>query len=573
LDKTQYGCLQVQVEVERNDRATPSPILSKIGLEYLPYPVVLSRVSPLIPSVEACSNATYSVNFANNYVNDMGVVLRVPLPRAEAGTITGYDEDLDLYPRLNPTFVSAEGGGKYTNTGINVHGQEIPADSIYWEIGVFNAGETRTYGFTLRVPCDTINGTKYLLHSTIAGMLADTYSSPEAEIMIYSQARPKIVKGASGTFNYAGKNYVYLAYNPVLTYAITASNPYGTETISRPVITDDLTDLANKFALTCGTGLSLAQRISAISDGGVLSGTTLLWNVANIGRNQSKSVSYKVDFSDCNEDGTTFTNTATLSGRNIASTSTSYTTQLLKLLSAGTQYFKTLLNGGTLYYGDMVTYQLRLNNVGPVRLEEVHFEDFLPPELELVSADIISNQGGGVNVSGNQLTFDFSGCVNSQYFATPTTSHCYGNSYAATATIKAKIKTPADACSITSISNTATYDVYSVSSTHYNDDASMSGTHIHGAGTKSFSAYPLKGNLSLSLYGPSTLQVKNKGSYSITVANGGRDTALNTMLTIAVPKLSVNGVEKYVSIINVEGGIVDYSDITSGKIYIHLAEL
>jgi uncharacterized repeat protein (TIGR01451 family) len=295
--------------------------------------------------------------------------------------------------------------------------------------------------------------------------------------------------------------------------------------------------------------------------------------LANIGRNQSKAVSYKVDFSDCNEDGTTFTNTAKFSGKNISPTSASYTIQLLKLLSAGVQYFKTLLNGGTVYYGDVITYQLHLNNVGPVRMEDIHFKDFLPPELELVSADIISSQGGNVHINGTTITFDFSGCINSQYFDTPNTSHCYGNPYAATATIKAKVKTPADACSISSISNTATYDVYKVSATHYNDDASMSGTHLSGAGTKSLSVYPLKGDLALSLYGPSSLQVKDKGSYSITVANKGKDTALNTMLTISVPKLSINGVEKYVSIINVEGGIVDYSDIVNGKIYIALAEI
>jgi hypothetical protein len=113
-------------------------------------------------------------------------------------------------------------------------------------------------------------------------MLADTYISPDAEISIFSQARPKITKGASGTFNYGGKNYVYLAYNPTLTYTITVSNPYGTELINQPVIIDDLTDLSNKFNLTCGTGLSLAQRVSEISDGGVLSGTTLTWNLPNI---------------------------------------------------------------------------------------------------------------------------------------------------------------------------------------------------------------------------------------------------------------------------------------------------
>ncbi|MDR0607851.1 MAG: hypothetical protein LBG52_05970 [Candidatus Peribacteria bacterium] len=362
IDKTTATCLQVEVIVQRSDVKVPSPVISKVALEYLPYPVLMSKVTPMTSKVEACQNVTYSVNFTNNYVNDMGVVLRVPLPRAEAGTITGYDESLNGYPKLNPLFVSAEGGGKYTTTGIIVNNKEIPAESIYRNLGVLNAGETRMYAFTLNVPCDTMNDTKYLVTSTIAGVLADTTTSSQAEVTIFSQPRPKLTKTAQGIFSYAHKNYVYLAYNPTLTYVITASNPQGTESINKPVITDNLADLQTKFATQC-TGESLAGRISAISDGGILSGTNLTWNVANIARNQSKSVSYQVNFSGCNEDATLFTNTANLTAKNITSVSAEYAIQLLKMLSPGVQYFKTLLNNGVLYYGDIVTYQLHLTNV------------------------------------------------------------------------------------------------------------------------------------------------------------------------------------------------------------------
>ncbi|MDR0607827.1 MAG: DUF11 domain-containing protein [Candidatus Peribacteria bacterium] len=576
IDKSQYACLQLQVDVQRDSTSSPSPIISKVAIEYQPYPVLISRVTAVTPKAEACGNVKYQVNFTNNYVNDMGVVLYVPLPRAEAGTITGYDESLDLYPRLNPLFVSAEGGGKYTTTGIIVNNKEVPAESVYRDIGVLNAGETRMYGFTTTVPCDTMNDTKYLVNSRIMGVLADPYISPQAETIIYAQARPKLTKGASGVFSYASRNYIYLPYNSTLTYTLTASNPQGTEPINKPIITDDLSDLQQKFTTVCGSGadlLPLVERISAISDGGILSGTLLTWNLANIGRNQTKSVSYAVDFTGCNVHGSQFNNTAQLHAKNISTVSASYAIQLLNLLSPGVQYFKTLLNNGALYYGDIVTYQLHLTNIGPVRLEDIHFDDVLPPELELVSADIVSKQGGSVTVSGTDITFDFSGCINSQYFATPAISRCYGNPSFATATIKAKIKTPVDACKVTTISNTASYDISRVSSTYYNDDVSMTGVTIHGEGTKVFPANPLKGSLSISLAGPSTLQVKQKGSYSITVANGGRDASLDTTLTILVPKLMVNGVEKYVSIINVEGGVIDYSDISQGKIYIHLEEI
>ncbi|MDR0607850.1 MAG: hypothetical protein LBG52_05965 [Candidatus Peribacteria bacterium] len=193
--------------------------------------------------------------------------------------------------------------------------------------------------------------------------------------------------------------------------------------------------------------------------------------------------------------------------------------------------------------------------------------------MELVSADIVSNQGGTVSISGADISFVFSGCINSQYFATPNSSHCYRDPTAATATIKAKIKTPADACKSTTISNTASYDILQVSSTHYNTDGAMTGVNIHGQGSEIFTAQPRKGVLEISLTGPKALKIKEKGNYSLTIANKGEDVSLDTTLTLLVPKLSINGVEKYVSIINVEGGVVDYSDIAQGKVYIHLEEI
>ncbi|MDR2416511.1 MAG: hypothetical protein LBD75_08200, partial [Candidatus Peribacteria bacterium] len=302
IDKTVYSCLQVQVEVARAEVDAPSPIFSKVDVTYLPYPILTARITPATNTAEACSNLKYNLNFTNNYVNDMGVVLYASLPTAEAGTITGYDTTLDLYPRLQPQFISAEGGGKYTSTGIRVNNQDIPANSVYRDIGILNAGETRMYGFSITVPCDTMNGTFYLIHATIAGMLADAYETPQVSTPITAQARPKLTKGAQGTFSYGTNNYLYLAYNPTLKYMLTASNPQGTELLQQPILTDNLADLQTKFSTQC-TGGSLAERISEISTGGVLSGATLIWNLANIGRNQSIAVSYKVNFSGCNVDG------------------------------------------------------------------------------------------------------------------------------------------------------------------------------------------------------------------------------------------------------------------------------
>ncbi|GHV26116.1 hypothetical protein FACS1894176_06180 [Bacteroidia bacterium] len=177
-----------------------------------------------------------------------------------------------------------------------MQGKTIPAESVYRDIGVLNAGETRMLSFTINAPCDTMNGTKYALQSTIEGTLSDPHTSAFIETTLIAQARPQIRKTASGAFNYAQTNYLYLPYNSTLTYTISASNPYGTEPINKPVVTDDLSDISQKLLTACG-GASLVDRVSAISDGGVLSGTQIIWNLANIGRNQTKNLTYKVDFS------------------------------------------------------------------------------------------------------------------------------------------------------------------------------------------------------------------------------------------------------------------------------------
>ncbi|GHV26113.1 hypothetical protein FACS1894176_06170 [Bacteroidia bacterium] len=91
INKTTYACLYLQVEVERNDVTDPSPILSKMDLDWQPFPILMSKVGTTMTSAEACNNIQYQVNFSNNYVNDMGVVVSIPLPRAERGTITDYD--------------------------------------------------------------------------------------------------------------------------------------------------------------------------------------------------------------------------------------------------------------------------------------------------------------------------------------------------------------------------------------------------------------------------------------------------------------------------------------------------
>jgi hypothetical protein len=79
-----------------------------MDLDWQPFPILISKVGTTMTSAEACNNIQYQVNFSNNYVNDMGVIVYVPLPRAEKGTITDFDTGANLYPRLNPTLVSAE---------------------------------------------------------------------------------------------------------------------------------------------------------------------------------------------------------------------------------------------------------------------------------------------------------------------------------------------------------------------------------------------------------------------------------------------------------------------------------
>lgn len=563
-----YKCLQTEVTLSREDEEYSSQMITKIELEYTVLPVLTSNIEPAKGTVEACSNLSYNVAYSNNYVTEMETVVYVELPSSEAWTITGYDEDIAKYPELNPTFVSATGWGKYTQTGLVLYNREIPANSVYWDIGVMDAGDTRLHSFTLNVPCGTMNGTKYQVSSSMNGKLSDLFISEQKEVIITASPYPTITKGASGLLYYKSKGYLFLGYNDSLNYSVYVSNG-GTESMYVSKVVDDLSDVANKLETTCG-GVSLQERVTHISDGGILEWTKITWELWTLKSRTNKTLTYDVNFSGCNVDGTTFKNTATLSSKNTEDKTAINIVELINNLKPDGNYSKSAWS--TYYYGDVVSYTLRFRNTGPLRMEDFVFEDVLPDDVEYVSADIVSEHEWTVTVDGKKVTVNIEGCIDSPYFPSPSGSSCYRGPKEVIVVIKAQIKNKA-ICTPTTIRNSANFYANKTSVSYINDDNSMTGSPLQGTDSWSLVAKPLVGELRMGINGPRTLKPKEKGTYTINVSNIGKDTSKTTKLTIQIPKITVNGTEQYASISNIAWGIVDYTKVSQWIIQVDLEEI
>lgn len=563
-----YKCLQTEVTLSREDEEYSSQMITKIELEYTVLPVLTSNIEPAKGTVEACSNLSYNVAYSNNYVTEMETVVYVELPSSEAWTITGYDEDIAKYPELNPTFVSATGWGKYTQTGLVLYNREIPANSVYWDIGVMDAGDTRLHSFTLNVPCGTMNGTKYQVSSSMNGKLSDLFISEQKEVIITASPYPTITKGASGLLYYKSKGYLFLGYNDSLNYSVYVSNG-GTESMYVSKVVDDLSDVANKLETTCG-GVSLQERVTHISDGGILEWTKITWELWTLKSRTNKTLTYDVNFSGCNVDGTTFKNTATLSSKNTEDKTAINIVELINNLKPDGNYSKSAWS--TYYYGDVVSYTLRFRNTGPLRMEDFVFEDVLPDDVEYVSADIVSEHEWTVTVDGKKVTVNIEGCIDSPYFPSPSGSSCYRGPKEVIVVIKAQIKNKA-ICTPTTIRNSANFYANKTSVSYINDDNSMTGSPLQGTDSWSLVAKPLVGELRMGINGPRTLKPKEKGTYTINVSNIGKDTSKTTKLTIQIPKITVNGTEQYASISNIAWGIIDYTKVSQWIIQVDLEEI
>ena len=91
--------------------------------------------------VQAGGDIVYDLRYSASYVEAENLVVWDTLPSYGAGTLVlpgplhgGQNDDL--------TFVSANKGGLYTASGLVVNGVTVPANSVYWSLGVVPEGTT-----------------------------------------------------------------------------------------------------------------------------------------------------------------------------------------------------------------------------------------------------------------------------------------------------------------------------------------------------------------------------------------------------------------------------------------------
>ncbi|MCC6621566.1 MAG: DUF11 domain-containing protein [Deltaproteobacteria bacterium] len=217
------------------------PTLQAVRVTWTPQSVV--RVSTEVPAT-ACSAAqfTVKVKVAVSYVNAKSVVVAAPLPVAP----------LDATARAWPlSFVSATHGGTYTASATTIGGVPVLANSVYWQLGDVNAGNTFVVSFNVTSPVGTIAGTTYptaaaakAANSTLASY--PPAATPANATVIQASAAPVVRKSAVNVFNIGGRDYI--DGGATLGYSIWYANhefppPTCAAAMHRTVIWDDVSDL------------------------------------------------------------------------------------------------------------------------------------------------------------------------------------------------------------------------------------------------------------------------------------------------------------------------------------------
>lgn len=407
------ACLKVKVLLNDPSGAS-SPAISKLTVSWLPRTVYLVRLTTTTPSVPAGNVINYKVDYSVSYADDAGTVIYVKLPTAKAGTFTAsYGQDLGL------SFKEASGSGAYTASAITVNGVNIPAGSVYWNLGDTKAGSTGSLTFALSTKNGWQNGVAYEATATIDSQATAATKSNLATAVISSTPAPRISKTTSNTITVDSTTYAYdqAPYNSLVNYNINYNNysstGAGVEALFSPVITDDLSEVVTFLTGSCNVAAgSVAGRITNISAGGVYDGAakTITWTFgASLAPSASQQVNFTVNFSGC-PTGQTVRNSATGSSVNASPVKGQATVRMFDVPVLNGAFAKgdtvngfTSINAGRddnlpnsdptnmtgkTAYGDTTTYNLYAVNKGLSRLNDVVMQDIIPAGTEFVSASL-----------------------------------------------------------------------------------------------------------------------------------------------------------------------------------------
>lgn len=132
---------------------------------------------------------------------------------------------------------------------VTVHGVEIPARSVYWDLGTKPEGTTDTLWFAVRTKNGTLNDSKTANSATASAANADTVKSATVNTLIKSVPAPGVTKRTgAGIYTLASGNYTFPG--TVNRFTLEARNSYvseGRETMYGVVVYDNLSDLMGKI--------------------------------------------------------------------------------------------------------------------------------------------------------------------------------------------------------------------------------------------------------------------------------------------------------------------------------------
>ena len=261
------------------------------------------------------------------------------------------------------TYVSDDGGGTYdSSTGV-------------WNVGDVASGESDTLRITATVDSgtggQTITNTASVTSADQADLNPDNNSDTKG-MTVSTKANLSVTKAGNPDPVIAGEQ---------LTYTITVTNG-GPSDATGVTVTDTLP--------------AEVDFDSDIASQGSFDKTTGVWTVGNLTSDQVETLIIVVNVSVSTADGTTLTNTATVSGNETDpdDTNDSAVVDTAVLAEADLSITK-LADPNPVVAGEQLVYTVTVTNGGPSRATRVKVFDTLPEDVTFVSASQDCNETGG----------------------------------------------------------------------------------------------------------------------------------------------------------------------------------
>ena len=268
----------------------------------------------------------------------------------------------DMLP-TGVTYVSDDSGGTYdSSTGV-------------WNVGDVASGESDTLRITATVDAgtggQTITNTARVTSADQIDLNPDNNSDTKG-MTVSTKANLSVTKAGNPDPVIAGEQ---------LTYTITVTNG-GPSDATGVTVTDTLP--------------AEVDFDSDIASQGSFDKTTGVWTVGNLTSDQVETLIIVVNVSVSTADGTTLTNTATVSGNETDpdDTNDSAVVDTAVLAEADLSITK-LADPNPVVAGEQLVYTVTVTNGGPSRATRVKVFDTLPEDVTFVSASQDCNETGG----------------------------------------------------------------------------------------------------------------------------------------------------------------------------------